>query len=120
MSCSSIHSIKLPATVSGETWDGLTISLSSDDTKYAAALSRVRMTWKSSAGTAALTLDSNTAGQITINTATAYAWDFTAEPRALSLTAGNYSWAIETTDADGIIDKDAFSGTHQITTDPHA
>jgi len=120
MSC-PLKNITLDAVASGETWGGFTFAItSSDDTDYAAALSRVRMTWKNSSGTAELTLDSNTAGQITINTATAYAWDFTVEPRALSLTAGIYSWAVETTDADGIIDKDRLAGTHQILTDPHA
>lgn len=113
--------IKLDSVASGETWGGFTFTIdSSDDTDYAAALSRIRMTFKNSSGTAALTLDSNTAGQITIDTATAYAWSFTVEPRTLSLTAGNYSWAVETTDADSVVDKDKLAGTIQITTDPHS
>lgn len=120
MAC-ELKRIKLESVASGETWGGLTFTIdSSDDTDYGAALSRVRMTWKDSSGAVALTLDSNTAGQITINTATAYAWSFTVEPRTLSLTAGMYSWAIETTDADGTKDKDKLAGTQQITTDPHA
>lgn len=119
MSC-TLQNITLDPTASGETWGGFTFGIdSSDDTEYAAALSRVRMTWKDSDGTAALTIDSNTAGQITINTATAYAWNFTVEPRALSLTAGVYSWAVETTDADGVVDKDRLAGIHQIISDPH-
>ena len=120
MAC-DLKRLTLESVASGETWGGLTFAItSSDDTDYASALSRVRMTWKDSAGTAVLTLDSNTGGQITITTATAYAWDFTVEPRTLSLTAGIYSWAIETTDADGVVDKDRLAGTQQITADPHA
>ena len=120
MACQTLKSIKLDPTASGETWDGLTFSIdSSDDTKFAAALSRVRMTWRNTSGQTLLTLDSNTAGHITITTATAYAWAFTVEPRALNLAAGMYSWAIEVTDADGVVDKDFVTGSHQILSDPH-
>lgn len=120
MSC-SINNIELCPNVTGETWPGITIAItSSDDTKYASTLSRVRMSWKSSAGTVALTLDSNTVGHITIDSATAYAWGVTVEPRALSLTPDTYSWAIETTDGASVVDKDWFSGTHQIIADPHS
>ena len=118
MAC-PLKNIKLDPVAAGETWAGLTFTIdSSDDTAYAAALTRVRMSWRA-AGAVALTLDSNTAGQITIATATAYAWSFTAEPRALALPAGFYTWAIETT-AGAITDKDLLSGTQQITPDPHA
>lgn len=121
MACQTLKSIQLDPTASGETWDGLTFSIdSSDDTKFAALLSRVRMTWRNTSAEAILTLDSNTSGQITISTATAYAWAFTIEPRALSIAAGMYSWAIEVTDADGVVDKDFITGTHQITSNPHS
>jgi hypothetical protein len=120
MSC-PLKNRKLAPIASGETWAGLTFAVtSSDDTEYGETLTRVRMTWKNSAGVAALTLDSNTAGQITITTATPYAWDFTVEPVALSIPAGVYSWAIETTGDGGTVDKDRIAGTQQITTDPHA
>lgn len=119
MAC-NLQSIALDPLASGETWGGLTWTItSSDDTKYGAALFRVRMTFKNSAGTVMLTIDSNVAG-ITINTATAYAWSFTVEPRLISFASGRYSWAIETTDADGTVDKDLLAGTLQITPDPHA
>jgi hypothetical protein len=119
MSC-TLKNIVLPAVASGETWRGFTFAITdSDDTEYAAALSRVRMTWKTPSGAAALTLDSQ-ASQITITTATAYAWEFTVESYAITLDAGTYSWAIETTDADGVVDKNRITGTHQITTDPHS
>ena len=120
MAC-QLKNITLEPASSGETWGGLTFTIDeSDDTQYAAILSRVRMTWKTSAGVAAITLDSNTEGHITITTATPYAWSFTVEPRLLSLSTGTYSWSIETTDADGVVDKNRLSGTHRITPDPHA
>ena len=117
MAC-PLKNIKLDPVAAGETWGGLTFTIdSSDDTTFAAALTRVRMSWRA-AGAVALTLDSNTAGQITIATATAYAWSFTVEPRALALDPGFYTWAIETTA--GVVDKDLLSGTQQIIPDPHA
>ena len=119
MAC-PLKNITLESVASGETWGGLTFTIdSSDDTAYASALSRVRMSWRNSAGTIAQTLDSNVSG-ITIEVATAYAWSFTVEPSALALPAGFYTWAIEATDAASVIDKDLLSGTQQITTDPHA
>lgn len=119
--CHPLKNILLDPLVSGETWGGLTWTItSSDDTEFSALLSRVRMTFKNAAGSSVLTLDSNIAGQITITTATAYAWSFTVEPRLLSFPEGRYSWAIETTDADGNVDKDRISGTIQIIPDPHA
>lgn len=119
--CCELKRHVLDEVASGDTWPGLTFTItSSDDTEYANTLSRVRMTFKTAAGSAALTLDSNTAGQITITAATAYAWDFTVEPRTLSLTPGWYSWAVETTDSTGRINKDLLAGTINITPDPHA
>jgi len=118
MAC-QLKNITLEPVASGETWGGLTFTIdSSDDTAYAAALTKVRMSWRNSAGTVAQALDSN-GGGITIEVATAYAWSFTVEPTgALALPAGYYTWAIETTA--GVVDKDLLSGTQQITTDPHA
>ena len=120
MAC-QLKNIELPDIAAGETWGGLTFAITaSDDTDYAAALSRVRMSWKNYAGTVSQTLDSNTAGHITISTATAYGWVFTVNPRVLSLAAGTYTWAIETTDAGSRVNKDALTGTQQVTPDPHA
>lgn len=121
MSC-QLDNLTLPETVTGETFAGFTFEItSSDDTKYASTLDRVRMSWRNAAtGEVALTLDSNTAGQITISTATAYAWTFTVEPRTLSIAAGFYSWSIEVTDGDDILDKNYIAGTHRILADPFA
>jgi hypothetical protein len=119
MSC-NLKSLTLAETVSGETWDGLTLTIdSSDDTKFADTLALVRMTWTDSTGAGVLTLSSATSA-ITVNAATAYAWSFTIEPRALSIPAGVYSWAVETTDGAGVVDKDFIAGTQTIITDPHA
>jgi hypothetical protein len=119
MSCTNLKSVNLGETASGETWPGLTLAIDySDDTKYADTLSLVRMSWSNSAGVVALTLSSATSA-ITIDSATAYAWGFTVEPRLLTLTAGTYTWAIETTDSGGVVDKDYMAGTHTILDDPH-
>ena len=118
MAC-SLKNITLDPVAAGETWGGLKFTInSSDDTAYASELTRVRMSWRNSAGTVAQTLDSNVSG-ITIDVATAYAWSFTVEPNLLSLPSGFYTWAIETTDAGAAVDKDLISGTQQITADPH-
>lgn len=120
MSC-PLKNIELETVASGETWGGLTLTITdSDDTQFSGTLSAVTMTWKNSTGAVALTLSSATAGQITINTATAYAWSFTVEDRILSLPADIYTWAIRVTDADGLIDADIVSGIHEIITNPHA
>ena len=117
-----LENITLEETVTGETFAGLTFQITaSNDDRYADTLTRVRMSWKNSAtGAVALTLDSNTAGHITIETATAYAWKFTVEPRTLSIAAGSYSWSIEVTDSGSVVDKNYMTGTHLILSDPHA
>jgi hypothetical protein len=42
-------------------------------------------------------------GEITLNVTTARLWSITVENRLLTVDAGIYSWALETTDAAGII-----------------
>ncbi len=119
MSCNP-KSILLDPIISGETWGGLTPTINnSNDTEFAGTLSLVRMSWVDSDGATALTLSSATSA-ITINNATAYAWSFTVEPRALSLPAGVYSWSIETTDSADVVNKDFMAGTQEITADPHS
>jgi len=46
-----------------------------------------------------LTLNSTVAGEITLNVTTARLWSITVENRLLTVNAGIYSWALETTDA---------------------
>lgn len=119
MSC-DLNALSLPDTVTGETWPGLNFAItSSDDTEFASTLSRVRMSFKNESGTVSLTLDSNVSGEITIDSATAYAWEFTVEPRSMPLTTGWYSWAVETTDSQSVKNKDFLSGTINILADPH-
>ena len=119
--CCELKRIMLNDVVSGETWLGLTLDMtSSDDTEYANILSRVRMSFKSAAGVSSLTLDSDEEDQITIDSESAYAWGFTVEPLALTLSYGIYSWAIETTDSAGLKNKDFLAGIITITPDPHA
>lgn len=108
--------VNLAPIVQGDTWDGLTnCSFSSDGTAFGDSLDTVRMQFKDSAGNAALTLSSETAGQITITDAAA--WTFDVEPRVINLTAGTYSWGIETTDSQGVI-KTRVTGIIPIINDP--
>jgi len=84
----------LPEAKSDKTWDGLTVSLSSDGTTFTDPLASVKMTFKL-AGVESLTLTSADA-EITIDDAAA--WEFTVDPISrLTLAAGVHSWAIETT-----------------------
>ena len=117
MSCSKLLNHTLPETHKGCTWDGLSWSVSSDATEYAATLASARFQIQDEDGNAALTLTSATAGQVTLNTTTAGAWDITVEPRTLTLDAGSYSYALETTDADGVI-KPQMAGTLTILDEP--
>jgi len=96
--------VHLPCTYKDATWDGLTWRITStDSTEFDAVLSSAKFQLKDSNGAAALTLTSATAGQVTLNKTAARQWDITVESRILSLDAGIYSWALETTDADGVI-----------------
>jgi hypothetical protein len=84
----------LPEAKTDKTWDGLTVSLSSDGTTFADPLASVRMTFKL-AGVESLNLTS-ASGAITITDANA--WEFYVNPISrLTLAAGVHSWAIETT-----------------------
>ena len=106
MSCcpSSPPAIELPCAFKGATWDGLTWRIdSTDSTDYDAVLSSARFQLQDSAGSAVLTLTSAVGSEITLNVTTARLWSVTVESRLLTLDAGIYSWALETTDADGTV-----------------
>lgn len=106
MSCcpSSPPAIELPCAFKGATWDGLTWRIdSTDSTDYDAVLSSARFQLQDSAGAAVLTLTSAVGSEITLNVITARLWSVTVESRLLTLDAGIYSWALETTDADGTV-----------------
>ena len=72
------------------------------DSDNTTTLTRVRITIKDSAGATFSTLDSDTSG-ITINAATAGAWDWTVESLTAPTTAGVYTFDMETTDSAGVI-----------------
>lgn len=106
MSCcpSSPPAIELPCAFKGATWDGLTWRIdSTDGTDYDAVLSSARFQLQDSAGSAVLTLTSAVGSEITLNVTSARLWSVTVESRLLTLDAGIYSWALETTDADGTV-----------------
>jgi hypothetical protein len=106
MTCcsSSPPVVELPCAYKGATWDGLTWRIdSTDGTEYDAVLSSARFQLQDSAGAAVLTLTSAVGSEITLNVTTARLWSITVEKRLLTLDAGIYSWALETTDADGTI-----------------
>jgi len=105
----------LPEAKADKTWDGLTVSLSSDGTTFSDSLASAKMTFKL-AGVESLTLTSADA-EITIDDAAA--WSFTVEPVSrLSLAAGVHSWAIETTsDASPASVKDYMIGTLTVKAD---
>jgi hypothetical protein len=106
MSCcpSSPPAIELPCAFKGATWDGLTWRVdSADGTDYDAVLSSARFQLQDSSGAAVLTLTSAVGAEITLNVTSVRLWSVTVEKRLLTLNAGIYSWALETTDADGTI-----------------
>lgn len=105
MSCPEIIKLTLPDAYEGCTWDGLTWTIDSVDdgnTEYAAILSLAEFEFKDSTGVFALALSSTVSGEVTINTASSNAWSVTVEPRAMTLSAGVYSFALVTTDADSV------------------
>jgi hypothetical protein len=107
--------ITLPEAKTDKTWDGLTVSLSSEGTTFDESLASVKMTFKL-AGVESLTLTS-AANQITITDAAA--WAFQVEPISrLTLAAGVHSWAIETTSsADPASVQDYMVGTITVRAD---
>lgn len=106
MSCcpSSAPFVELPCAFKDATWDGLTFRIdSTDSTEFDAVLTSARFQLQNAAGAAALTLTSAVGGEITLNVTSPKLWSITVEKRLLTLDAGIYSWALETTDADGTI-----------------
>jgi len=101
--------ITLPDIVRGDTWDGITVGLSTDGTLLDDPLASVRMSF-SAAGTDvdALMLTS-AAGQIVITSAAE--WRFTVNAiTPFPLPVGTFYWNIETTDSGSSI-KTYLAGT---------
>ena len=120
MSCETeqgkIPVITLPSTRKGDTWDGIpSASLSSTGTAFNNPLSSVRMSfWAAGASASSLDLNSSDS-KITI--ADADAWEFEVLPVSpMTLTAGHYSWQIQTTDSADRI-KTYLQGVIEITSD---
>jgi hypothetical protein len=107
--------ITLPPIVRGDTWDGISVSLSSSGTAFADTLTSVRMIFHDAAGdTDTLTLTS-TGGNISITSAAN--WQFTVNAiTPFPLSPGTQYWNIETTDSGGSI-KTYMVGTIQILND---
>lgn len=94
--------ITLPPIVRGDTWDGISVSLSSSGTAFADALTSVRMIFRESAGDEATLTLSSTGGNIAITSAAN--WQFTVNPiTPFPLLPGTQYWSIETTDSGGSI-----------------
>ena len=91
---------KLNRAIKGNTWPGLNVTFSSDGTTFDDDVASAKFTVVDSGGTAVL---SKTSGSgITINDASA--WDITVDAiPALSIDGGVYSWALEITDAGGVV-----------------
>jgi hypothetical protein len=103
MSCGPPY-VDLPCVYKGETWDGLTWKINlTDSTEFDAVLSGSKFQIKDSNGSAILTLTSATPGEVTLNVTSPRKWSVTVESRILTIDAGVYSWALETTDVDGRI-----------------
>lgn len=99
-----------PAVTTGDTFPAIRIT----EFESEESLERVRVSiTRSGESSPSLTLDSETSG-VTIETASAGAWDFTIDAiNPVALTAGNYAYDIETTDGAGTI-RTEFSGTWPI------
>lgn len=97
MACA--QNTKLKPIKQGDTWDGITIAMSSTGTAFTSALTDVEMTFKDNTGTTGLAL--NVASGITINSASA--WNFTVtQILEFPLAVGTWYWTIKTTDAAGV------------------
>jgi len=100
----------LPAVTVGDTYPATQFTYDGDGT-----LTRVRAKIKDANGTTALTLDSSTSG-MSITTTTSGAWDFTMSEitaaTTATLTAGIYSYDLETTSSAGV--RTLLSGTWEL------
>jgi len=107
--------ITLPPIVRGDTWDGISVSMSTNGSSLDDLLTSVRMTFhEAAADTDTLTLTS-TGGDISITSAAN--WEFTVDSiTPFPLAAGTQYFNIETTDSAGSV-KTYFVGTIQILND---
>jgi len=92
------HAVTLPPIYRGQTWQGLRWRAAAEHPDFAHALVAAVFQLQTESGTAALTLTSDS-GAVIIDNASPNQWQVTIPPLAISIPPGNYSWAIETTDA---------------------
>jgi len=92
--------VNLIPIVVDNTWDGISVTFTSNGTAFDSALSAVSMGFYTPAGVLTQTL-TTAGGTIVIDDANA--WEISIPEIVLSLTAGIWNWAITTTDATGII-----------------
>jgi len=101
-----------PDVVQGDTFPAINFAASG----ASANLTRVRVKIKDVDGNTELSLDSDASG-VTINTATAGAWDYDVGPITADQTSGmdvgTHLYDLEVTDADGTV-RTHFRGTFQI------
>jgi hypothetical protein len=99
MSCNT--NITLSPVVYLDTWDGLTVDMSSDGNAFASNLSVVRMFFRDENGDVGLQL-SSADSEIVIDDASN--WEFTVNAVSpMTLAIGVWDWSIETKDAQDII-----------------
>jgi hypothetical protein len=110
----------LPETFTGTTWSGLTWAVSvtgDDETEFASELVSARFQLRSETGGVALTLSSENAEEVTLESTAADAWSIIVEKQDLTIAPGTYTYGLETTDADGIT-KPRMAGTLLVKPDP--
>ena len=111
--CKQNLAFTLANAITGNTWNGITLVLTSDGTTFDDDVASVKFTVLDSAGAESLALTDGSG--ITINDAST--WDITVdEITPLTLTGGVYSYAMEITDAGGVV-RTWLAGTWRITSD---
>jgi len=92
--------VNLTPIVEGDTWDGISVSWSSNGTAFDSPLASVTMEFRTPAGVSTQTL-STAAGTIVIDDANA--WEISIPELVLTLTDNIWHWSITTVDTAGII-----------------
>ncbi len=92
------RTVALPPVYRGQTWQGLRWRAAAAHPDFAHALTAAAFQLQNESGQAVLTLTSDS-GAVVIDNASAHEWQVTVVPVAISIAAGNYLWALETTDA---------------------
>jgi hypothetical protein len=95
--------LELPPGYHGCTWLGLAWQAApTERNTFDGVLVSAAFQFQREDGTAALTLRSTDPGEIELVNADPRQWSVIVKPRILDIPAGNYSWALETTDEAGV------------------